>query len=131
MAKFKKILALILAVCVVCTVAVMSTSAATVDNDSNTSASSSIKVHYYCENGAPTIYYWNSLPQNISTDYPGKAMTKEGNNYYGYTFNNVTKINMLFVTNGEQSAELTRNTGEWWYKNKRWFSHDPGEADDA
>ena len=47
MAKFKKILALILAVCVVCTVAVMSTSAATVDNDGNTSASSSIKVHYY------------------------------------------------------------------------------------
>lgn len=130
MAKFKKILALILAVCVVCTVAVMSTSAATVDNDSNTSASSSIKVHYYCENGAPTIYYWNSLPQNISTDYPGKAMTNEGGNYYGYTFNNVTKINMLFVTNGEQSKELTRNTGEWWYRNGRWYDHEPGQTDD-
>lgn len=130
MAKFKKILALILAVCVVCTVAVMSTSAATVDNDSNTSASSSIKVHYYCEDGAPTIYYWNSLPQNISTDYPGKAMTKEGNNYYGYTFNNVTKINMLFVTNGEQSKELTRNTGEWWYRNGRWYDCEPGQTDD-
>ena len=38
MAQLKKILALILTVCVVCTVAVMSTSAATVDNDSNTSA---------------------------------------------------------------------------------------------
>jgi glycosidase len=130
MAKLKKILALILAVCVVCTVAVMSTSAATVDNDSNTSASSSIKVHYYCENGAPTIYYWNSLPQNISTDYPGKAMTNEGGNYYGYTFNNVTKINMLFVTNGEQSKELTRNTGEWWYRNGRWYDHEPGQTDD-
>ncbi|MGN0501628.1 MAG: alpha-amylase family glycosyl hydrolase [Ruminococcus sp.] len=130
MAKFKKILALILAVCVVCTVAVMSTSAATVDSDSNTSASSSVKVHYYCEDGAPTIYYWNSLPQNISTDYPGKAMTKEGNNYYGYTFNNVTKINMLFVTNGEQSKELTRNSGEWWYRNGRWFDHEPGQTDD-
>lgn len=130
MAKFKKILALILAVCVVCTVAVMSTSAATVDNDSNTSASSGIKVHYYSEDGAPTIYYWNSLPQNISTDYPGKAMTKEGNNYYGYTFSNVTKINMLFVTNGEQSKELTRNTGEWWYRNGRWYDREPGQTDD-
>ncbi len=125
MAKFKKILALILAVCVVCTVAVMSTSAATVDNDSNTSASSGIKVHYYCENGAPTIYYWNSLPQNKTTDYPGRAMTNEGGNYYGYTFSDVTKINMLFVTNGEQSKELTRNTGEWWYRNGRWYDHEP------
>lgn len=43
-------------------------------------------------------------------------MTSEGNNYYKYTFNDVTKINMMFVTNGKQSAELTRNTGEWWYK---------------
>lgn len=129
MAKFKKILALILAVCVVCTVAVMSTSAVTVDNDSNTSASSSIKVHYYCESGVPTIYYWNSLPRNISTNYPGPKMTAEGNNYYTYTFNDVTKINMMFVTNGEQSAELTRNTGEWWYKNNRWYSKEPVPVD--
>ena len=130
MAKLKKLIALVLAVCVVCTVAVVSVNAATVQPDSNTSASSSIKVHYYCEDGTPTIYYWNSLPQNISTDYPGKTMVNEGNNYYGYTFDNVTKINMLFVTNGEQSKELTRNTGEWWYRNGRWYSQDPGEADD-
>lgn len=130
MAKFKKILALILAVCVVCTVGIMSTSAATVDSDSNTSASSNIKVHYYSESGVPSIYYWNSLPQNISTSYPGPKMTSEGNNYYGYTFNNVTKINMMFVTNGKQSRELTRNTGEWWYKNDRWYSKDPSQMDD-
>lgn len=23
---------------------------------------------------------------------------------------------MMFVTNGTQSAETTRNSGEWWYK---------------
>lgn len=130
MAKIKKILALILSVCVVCTVAIVSVSAASVDNDSNTSASSSIKVHYYCESGAPTVYYWNSLPQNISTSYPGVRMTSEGSGYYGYTFNNVTKINMMFVTNGKQSSELTRNSGEWWYKNNRWYNHDPSETDD-
>ena len=130
MTKFKKIIALILSVCVVCAVGVFSASAATVDNDDSKTAASGITVHYYCEEGAPTVYYWNSLPQNISTDYPGKKMTAEGNNYYKYTFDNVTKINMMFVTNGEQSAELTRNTGEWWYKNKRWFDHDPGDLDD-
>ena len=131
MAKFKKILALILTICIVCTVGIVSVSAATQENDSDAVGSSSgITVHYYCEEGTPSIYYWNSLPQNISTDYPGKTMISEGNNYYKYTFSNVTKINMLFITNGVQSKELTRNTGEWWYKNNRWFDHDPGEVDD-
>ena len=87
-----------------------------------------ITVHYYCESGTPTIYYWNSLPTNMETSYPGKAMTAEANNFYKYTFPNVTKINMLFVVNGVQSEELTRKTGEWWYKNKRWFDHDPGQV---
>ncbi len=125
MTKFKKILALVLAMCVVCTVAVFSVGAATVDGDSQTAESSSIKVHYYCESGVPTIYYWNSLPQNIETKYPGDKMVSEGNGFYSYTFNNITKVNMLFVVNGEQSAELTRNTGEWWYKNGRWYSKYP------
>ena len=130
MTKIKKIIALILAICVVCTVGIVSVSAATTEDDSNAVGSSGITVHYYCEEGTPTIYYWNSLPQNISTDYPGKTMISEGDSYYKYTFSNVTKINMLFITNGTQSKELTRNTGEWWYKNGRWYDHHPGEVDD-
>ena len=130
MAKMKKLLALILSICVICTVSVMSVSAANTDDDNDTSASGTITVHYYCEEGTPTIYYWNSLPKNISTEYPGVKMTSEGNNYYRYTFNDVTKINMMFVTNGKQSAELTRNTGEWWYKNKKWYSKNPEDVQD-
>ncbi len=125
MAKIKKILALILTVCVVCSVAVFSASAATAEDDSNTSASSGITVHYYCEEGTPSVYYWNSLPQNIETTYPGPKMTAEGENFYKYTFEDVTKINMVFVTNGEQSKELTQKTGEWWYKKNRWYNHKP------
>ncbi len=130
MAKLKKMLALILTVCIICSVAVLSISAATVDDDGSTGASSTIKVHYYCENGTPTIYYWNSLPQNISTSYPGKTMTSEGNNYYSYTFSGLTKVNFIFVVNGEQSPEFSKKTGEWWYKNNRWYSHDPSQIDD-
>ena len=132
MSKFKKILALVLALCVICTVGIISVSSAEVDKetDSEISATTGITVHYYCENGTPKIYYWNSLPTNKETSYPGPSMISEGNNYYKYTFSDVTKINFLFITNGEQSAELTRNTGEWWYKNGRWYSKDPSQADD-
>ena len=129
MAQFKKVLAIILAVCVLFTVAVVAVSAVDVTGEEEAAdpvGAGGITVHYYCENGTPSIYWWNSLPQNITmAAYPGRTMTSEGNNYYKYTFSNVTKINMLFIVNGEQSEELTRNTGEWWYKNKRWSDHEP------
>ena len=131
MAHFKKVLSIFLAVCVLFAVGVVVAGAVDVSEDAEAAeavgASTGITVHYYCENGTPTIYYWNSLPTNLETAYPGKTMTAEGNNYYRYSFSNVTKINMLFIVNGEQSAELTRNTGEWWYKNKRWYNHDPSQ----
>lgn len=92
--------------------------------DVSESSASGITVHYYTEKGTPNVYYWNSLPQNISTEYPGPAMTSEGSNWYSYTFPNVTKINMLFVDkDGTQSAELTRENSpqsEWFYKGNRW-----------
>ena len=131
MAKFKKLLALVLSICLICAVGIVSVSAANADKNADVSAAfDGIKVHYYCEDGTPTIYYWNSFPQNKETSYPGPAMTSEGNNWYNYTFNGVTKINMLFVVNGEQSPELTRTSaGEYWYKGNRWYSSNPGELD--
>ena len=125
MANFKKILALILAVCVICTAGVIAVNAAeNVAEDAEVGAGG-ITIHYYCESGTPTIYYWNSLPTNLVTNYPGKTMTAEGNGFYKYTFSNVTKINFLFVVNGKQSEEYTQNTGEWWLKNDRWTDTDP------
>ena len=65
MAKFKKILALILAVCVICTAGVIAVNAAeNVAEDAEVGAGG-ITIHYYCESGTPTIYYWNSLPTTV------------------------------------------------------------------
>ena len=122
MKKMKKLISLLLVVLILCSVAVVSFTANAAETDETTAEAGGITVHYYTESGkTPTIYYWNSLPTNISTTYPGKAMTKEAEaNWYTYTFSDVTKINMLFIDNGVQSKELTRNTGEWFYKNGRW-----------
>lgn len=122
MNKMKKLLSLLLVMLIFCSVAVVSFTANAAEVDTTESEAGGITVHYYTETGkTPTIYYWNSLPTNISTTYPGKPMTKEAEaNWYTYTFSDVTKINMLFIDNGVQSKELTRNTGEWFYKNGRW-----------
>ncbi len=125
MNRTKKIVALLLALFLIAGIAVFSTSAVTA-SDTDSAATDQIIVHYYQPSGKPTIYYWNSLPENIETSYPGKAMTSDGNGWYSYTFNGVTKINMVFVTNGKQSKELTRSrTGEYWYKEDKWTSYDP------
>lgn len=134
MSKARKIIALLLAIAVLVTGAVFTASAAG-DSEEEAAADSGSKiiVHYKSESAVPYIYYWNSLPVNIETDYPGKQMTKDsaqGNDWYTYTFNDLTKVNMLFIVNGEQSKELTRNTGEYWYANNRWYTKNPDDLDD-
>lgn len=91
------------------------------------SAASGITVHYKSASGTPTIYYWNSLPQNLETAFPGEAMTDEGDGWYSKTFDGITKINMEFIVNGSRTAELTRDTaGEYWYDGKKWYTKKPG-----
>jgi glycosidase len=94
---------------------------------STATTTNSIKVHYYCAEGQPNIYYWNSLPENIQVNWPGVKMTSEGEGWYVYEFTNKNKINIIFNLNGTQTADLTRNSGEWWYKNGSWTSTKPGD----
>ncbi|MDE7389864.1 MAG: starch-binding protein [Lachnospiraceae bacterium] len=123
----KRFLAVVMAVVIVASCAIITTSAV----DSN---ADKIVVHYKSENGTPTIYYWNSLPENIEVDYPGVEMTKDtsqGADWYTYTFNDVTKVNMMCIVNGEQSKELSRTScGEYWYKKNKWYNRNPELVDD-
>ena len=127
MKNVKKIIAVVLALAIIAGVAIVSSSAATVSKE-KTSASG-ITIHYYSEKGTPNIYYWNSLPTNVSTNYPGPSMTSEGSGWYKYTFTNLTKINVLFVTNSVQSEEYSMNVNqdnanEWWVKGNRVSTRD-------
>lgn len=139
MRKFHKVLSCVLLLCLLATTAFISVessslnvSAASVDYEEV--AASGIVIHYKDDSGnAPYIYYWNSLPENIEVEYPGDAMSadsSQGSNWYTATFPSVTKINLQFVINGEQSAELTRTAaGEYWYKNGKWYTKNPELVD--
>ena len=132
MKKFNKYTALLLAFMLIITSCVFAAGASAASVNTAKTGAGNITIHYYSEKANPYVYYWNSLPQNITVEYPGKAMTadsKQGANWYTYTFPNVTKINMLFTdANGNQvdGKELTRQEpGEYWYKNNRWYSQHP------
>ena len=126
MKRLKSIIALIMCLAICASVGIYSSFAA--EEDVADTAAGGITIHYYHEGGTPYVYYWNALPKNIETAYPGVKMTADtasGANWYKYTFKDTTKINLMFTdgTNtlkGQLSDELTRNTGEWYYKNNRW-----------
>lgn len=135
MRKLNKLLVVLLAVLIIVTTGVVGVSAATTSEEKSEADATGITVHYKgTGTSTPTIYYWNSLPKNITeSTYPGKDMqldSKEGENWYTYTFSDVTKINMLFIEDGKQSKELTRgNAGEYWYKDGIWYTTNPEELD--
>ncbi len=94
-------------------------------------ASDKITVHYYCDNGTPFVYYWNSLPDNREIEYPGVRMQPDsdtGDNWYVYTFDGVYKINLQFICSGEASREYTRTkAGEYYLKNGKWTTLSPND----
>lgn len=128
----KKLVAILMVLTLAMSALVISASAAQTDKEST--GATGITVHYYTEKGTPSVYYWNALPENISTEYPGVKMTSEGNNYYRYTFSSVSKINLQFIeSDGTQGKELTRNTNsgtnEFWYKGNRWYNKQPSDTE--
>ena len=142
MNSLKRVISIALAVMMVVTCGIISANAATTDVEES-SAGSGITIHYYSTSKTtPSIYYWNSLPKNIdSPNYPGVAMKKDTSavggsdgSWYTYSFKDITKINFLFVENGVQSKELTReyterSQGDWWYYNNKWYVNNAYEYD--
>ncbi len=127
MNRIKSIAAIILCIALCLSMGVYSSFAAEGET-ADTSADTGITVHFYYEGGTPYVYYWNALPKNLETSYPGVQMTKDsasGDNWYKYTFSSSTKINLMFTDgtaelSGQLSPELTRESGDWYYKNSRW-----------
>ncbi len=134
---FKSVLALVLCLATLLGIGVFS--AFSVDTEVvETGDSTGITIHYYHEGGTPYIYYWNALPQNLETTYPGVKMTADpasGANWYKYEFKNSTKINLMFTDgtsalDGQLTGELTRNAGNWYYLNNKWKSSLPDPNND-
>ncbi|MGN0476388.1 MAG: alpha-amylase family glycosyl hydrolase [Ruminococcus sp.] len=141
MTKFRKLVALMMVIALtISTFAVGTIVASAADKEevavAEGESESGIIIHYKSTNAdAPYIYYWNSLPKNVEVDYPGAVMQKdsaEGDNWYTTKFDNITKINVQFTDkNGKQATkELTRNAGEWWYANNRWYKFNPDNHTD-
>ena len=143
---FSRVLALLMCLALIISAAVISAQAADeeiADAAANTdiadTGADSIIIHVDSPDKVPYIYYWNALPENKECAYPGVKMSRDatqtGSTWYTYTFTNTSKINFLLTDgtqnlSGQISKELTRTTGEWWYRNGRFSKKNPYVADD-
>ncbi len=147
MKKMSRILALLMCLAMIFSVAVISAQAAdedvadvAADEEIAETGAESIIIHVESKDKVPYIYYWNALPTNKESTYPGVKMSLDpsqtGSTWYTYTFSNTSKINFLLTDgtstskDGQISNELTRTAGEWWYRNGRFSKKNPYEADD-
>ena len=71
-------------------------------------------------------YAWIGTETKLLGAWPGKAMTDEENNWYGITLD-IASANIIFNGIG-QTADLSREAGEWWYKDGKWYDHNPEDS---
>lgn len=84
-----------------------------------------IKV-YIKSDTQPNIHYWNGIPNNNSTTWPGEKMYDEGNGVYSYTIEDCSSLSLLFNINGNKiTGDLTITEGEWWYNAGNWYKENP------
>ena len=72
----KSALALVLCLATLLGIGIVSVFSAQTEVE-ETGADTGITIHYYHEGGTPYIYYWNALPQNLESSYPGVKMTAD------------------------------------------------------
>ena len=87
-----------------------------------------IIVHFYSASTSMNIHYWSAVgAASATTEWPGVAMTAEGNNWYTYTIEGATSANMLFNCNGDKETGDLEGVkeGEHWYKDNKWYDIDP------
>ena len=71
-------------------------------------------------------YAWTGSSNELLGQWPGKTMTDEGNKWYGITLD-VASANIIFNGSG-QTDDLSREAGEWWYKDGKWLTHNPDDS---
>lgn len=120
---YKKILSLLLTMTIIFSVANISVSA--VSNEDN-----NITIHYYNENNwdNPYIYCYNNSGE--LSKWPGEKMTPGVNNWYSYVIRNYSEAKVIFSNKGAnlypaQYQEGISISGEKWFKNGSLYSKDP------
>ena len=91
-------------------------------------ADEKITLHYSTDCNQVSVYYWNALPTDKETTWPGDSVEKDEDGYYTCSFDGVNKINFLFSNGESQTEDFTiKEKGEYWYVNGSWSKIKPND----
>ena len=82
------------------------------------------KIILHAESKWTNCYVWTGTNTELLGAWPGKAMTDEGSNWKGITLD-VTSANIIFNGSSGQTDNLSREAGEWWFKDGKWTEYNP------
>ena len=89
------------------------------------SVSDRIIVHY--KGNHSNIYAWVSETEEIFGSWPGIAMEdSDGDGWKDVTIEK-TSCKLIF-NNPDQTSDLSREAGEWWYKDGKWYEENPDDS---
>ena len=76
-------------------------------------------------NNTVKVHFWQLMPGNTSSTWPGLNAVAEADNWYAYTFTS-SSVNFLFHdgTTLNKTIDLSRNTNGW-YKDGVWYNQNP------
>ena len=83
------------------------------------------------------VWAWttgNTSDNLTGGNWPGRAMTDEGNGWYVYAFETgKTAIDVLLSNNGSNKSREeggdSLTAGEWWYKDGKWYEANPDDSE--
>ena len=85
------------------------------------------KIILHAESKWTNCYVWTGTNTELLGAWPGKAMTDEGSNWKGITLD-VTSANIIFNGSSGQTDNLSREAGEWWFKDGKWTEYNPEDS---
>lgn len=84
-----------------------------------------IIVHY--KGNYSNIYAWVSETEKLFGNWPGKAMEDSDGDGWKDVVIEKTSCKLIFNNSG-QTGDLSREAGEWWYKDGAWYEENPDDS---
>ena len=86
-------------------------------------------VHFKCPAGwgaNVNIHFWDAVPAEPSSSWPGVRMRAEANDWFAYTFTAATAASIVFNDGaGRQTGNLRRDADGWFFIDQRWYAQNP------
>jgi glycosidase len=98
----------------------------TTSTTTTTIAPTDLTVYFKDRGYTPSCYAWKEGPVALLGDWPGTAMTDDGDGWWVITISGETSASLIFSNNGSgQTPDLSRDKTGWYFTDNQWYDENP------